>query len=302
MSAYVGCLLKRWLSVPLVVTFHALGKVRRLHQAAADGFPEERLALEQEAMQVADILIAECPEDMRDQVSLYNADPSKIRMVACGFDDCEVSPMDKSEACRQLNLDPDAFTVLQLGRMVPRKGVDDCIRGFAKAIRGGISGRLLIVGCDTPGCVSGSRELNRLRGIAESEGVLSAIHFAGQCSRDEIRKYYGACDVFVTAPWYEPFGITPLEAMACARPVIGSKVGGIQFTVRDGETGFHVPPRDPAAIAEKLQLLYRDPVLRRQLGASALQWVNARFTWRQIAEELAEVYAEVMSSRRRPCR
>ncbi len=158
--------------------------------------------------------------------------------------------------------------------MVPRKGVDDCIRGFAKAIRGGISGRLLIVGCDTPGCVSGSRELNRLRGIAESEGVLSAIHFAGQCSRDEIRKYYGACDVFVTAPWYEPFGITPLEAMACARPVIGSKVGGIQFTVRDGETGFHVPPRDPAAIAEKLQLLYRDPVLRRQLGASALQWVK----------------------------
>jgi glycosyltransferase involved in cell wall biosynthesis len=300
MSAYVGCRLKAWLDVPLIVTFHALGKVRLLHQATADGFPAERLEIEQQAMAQADVVIAECPEDMRDQVSLYHASPQKIRMVPCGFDENEVSPMPKREACAALGLDPNPFTVLQLGRMVPRKGVDDAIRGFAGAVRQGLFGRLLVVGSDRPGAVSNSAELNRLKKIAADEGVSGAVMFPGQCSREEIRKYYGAADVFVTVPWYEPFGITPLEAMACGRPVIGAKVGGIQFSVRDGETGFHVPPRDPSAIADKLLMLYRDAALRERLGAQALAWVRARFTWRQVAEELAEVYASVLADRQSP--
>lgn len=294
MSAYVGSRLKAWLGIPLVVTFHALGKVRLLHQATTDGFPASRLEIEQQAMRSADIVIAECPQDMHDQVALYGAERSKIRMVACGFDADEVSPIPKSSACAALGLDPQPFTVLQLGRMVPRKGVDDVIRGFACAVRQGLVGRLLVVGSDVPGALSTSAELNRLRAIAKQEDVARSVVFTGQCSRAEIGKYYGASDVFVTVPWYEPFGITPLEAMACGRPVIGAKVGGIQFTVRDGQTGFHVPPRDPAAIAEKLLALYRDPQLRSQMGEQALRWVNSRFTWRQVAEELAEVYAELL--------
>lgn len=298
MSAYVGCRLKAWLGIPLVVTFHALGKVRLIHQGPTDAFPASRLDIEQRAMEEGDIIIAECPQDRRDLISLYQADRNKIRMVACGFDAQEVSPMPKQLAAEALGLDPEPFTVLQLGRMVPRKGVDDVIRGFALASRQGLVGRLLIVGSDVPGALSGSAELNRLRKIAKDEQVARSVVFTGQCSRDQIRKYYSAADVFVTVPWYEPFGITPLEAMACGRPVIGAKVGGIRFTVRDGQTGFHVPPRDPAAIADKLLLLYRDAPLRERLGYQALQWVNSRFTWRQVAEELAEVYAELNTSDR----
>ncbi len=293
MSAHVGCLLKQWNKIPLVVTFHALGKVRRLHQAAADGFPESRLKIEQEAMRTADVIIAECPADRDDQIALYHADESRLRMVPCGFDQSEVSPMLKAEACRQLSLDPEPFTVLQLGRMVPRKGVDDVIRGFAAATRGGMAGRLIVVGCDVPGCQSDSQELRRLKSIAEDEGITNSVMFAGQCSRNDIRKYYSASDVFVTAPWYEPFGITPLEAMACARPVIGSYVGGIQYTVRHGETGLHVPPKDPNAIGAAILRLYTDAPLRQRMGHAALAWVNQKFTWRQVAEELAEIYMEL---------
>ncbi len=295
MSAYAGCQLREQLNIPLVITFHALGKVRRLHQAAADGFPPEREAIEQDAMSIADVVIAECPADRRDLIELYGAEPDKIRTVACGFDEEEVSPMPKEEACRQLGIRGDMFTVLQLGRMVPRKGVDDTIRGFAIACRRGLNGRLIVVGCDVPGCVTKSQELNRLRGIAESEGVSERVLFAGQCSRSEIRKYYAACDVFVTVPWYEPFGITPLEAMACGRPVIGSKVGGIQSTVRDGITGFHVPPKNPVAIAGRLLELYEQPELVSQLGLNALQWVRSKYTWRSITEQLAEVYMDLIA-------
>jgi glycosyltransferase involved in cell wall biosynthesis len=64
--------------------------------------------------------------------------------------------------------------------------------------------------------------------------------------------YYSACDVFTTTPWYEPFGITPLEAMACGTPVIGSNVGGIKSTVMDGRTGFLVPPNDHASLGRRI--------------------------------------------------
>ena len=83
----------------------------------------------------------------------------------------------------------------------------------------------------------------------------------GRRQRHELRRYHAASDVFVTTPWYEPFGITPLEAMACSRPVIGSAVGGIQYTVLPGVTGLLVPPRDPRALARRLLELQEHPAM-----------------------------------------
>jgi D-inositol-3-phosphate glycosyltransferase len=297
MSGLVGCQLKRWLGTPLVVTFHALGKVRLLHQGKADGFPRERLEIEQRAMREADVIVAECPEDEHDQVSLYHADSRKIRVVPCGFDPLELGPIDKRIARERLGLEPNEFTVLQLGRMVPRKGVDNAIRGVAELYRGGDRDvRLLVVGGDSESADPiATPEIGRLMGIAEQEGIADRVTFVGQRGRDVIRYYYSASDVFVTTPWYEPFGITPLEAMACGTPVVGSDVGGIKYTVRDGVTGYLVPPRDPAALADRLRLLYRNPKRREQLSRQAIQWVNAQFTWRKVSAQLAEVYEELLS-------
>ena len=85
----------------------------------------------------------------------------------------------------------------------------------------------------------------------------------------ELQHFYNAADVFVTTPWYEPFGITPLEAMACGRPVIGADVGGIRYSVAHGETGLLVPSRDPAALAHAIATLKRDPALARRMGERA---------------------------------
>src|SRR5262245_46869110 len=112
-------------------------------------------------------------------------------------------------------------------------------------------------------------EIGRLRRVAAEEGVAGAVTFVGSRRRDELRLYYAAADVFVTTPWYEPFGITPVEAMACGRPVVGAAVGGIKATVRDGETGFLVPPKDPAALAERLARLLRAGAAPRLRPAGA---------------------------------
>jgi len=91
-------------------------------------------------------------------------------------------------------------------------------------------------------------------------------------------------------PWYEPFGLTPLEAQACGRAFVGSAVGGITYTVQDGVTGLLVPPKDEVALARKLALLLDDPGLRRRLGRAGRRRVEREFTWARVAERTAMVY------------
>jgi hypothetical protein len=100
--------------------------------------------------------------------------------------------------------------------------------------------------------------------------------------------------VAVTTPWYEPFGLTPLEAMACACPVIGSDVGGISFTIVDGETGFLVPAKDPMALAARLAAILGNSALRERLGRAGRARVEREFTWSTVARRTAALYEELL--------
>jgi D-inositol-3-phosphate glycosyltransferase len=298
MSALVAAEVKRALGTPFVVTFHALGRVRRIYQGAADGFPDVRFSIEERAAAEADRIIAECPQDEDDLVTMYGGDPSRIRIVPCGFDPGELWPVPKAEARRRLGISAEERVVLQLGRMVPRKGVEDAIRGFARVVRDqGIDARMLVVGgeTDSPDPVA-TPEIGRLVAVADEEGIMDAVTFTGNCCRDRLRDYYSAADVFVTLPWYEPFGITPVEAMACGTPVVGSAVGGVKYSIVDGETGYLVPPRDPDAVAEKLARLLTDEPLRALLARQCVRRANRLFTWAGVAEEVSGIYAEVLGS------
>jgi phosphoheptose isomerase len=138
-------------------------------------------------------------------------------------------------------------------------------------------------------------ELGRLLAIAGEEGVSEHVTFVGRRGRETLKYYYSAADIFVTTPWYEPFGITPVEAMACGTPVVGSNVGGIKFTVRDSETGYLIAPNDPDALAERLAHLYAHPKLMALFSQQAVRRVNDLFTWRRVAEGLSALYGDVLS-------
>jgi D-inositol-3-phosphate glycosyltransferase len=296
MSALAAMRVKQSLRIPFVVTFHALGRVRLLHQGAADRFPKERLDIEDRAVAAADRVIAECPQDVDDQVSLYGADRRKIHVIPCGFDGEELRPVSKTVARREIGIDRSTPLVLQLGRLVPRKGVDDAIRGFSRTVRvHAVPARMLVVGGDTdhPDPVK-TPEIARLKQVAREEGVEARVAFTGRADRLQLKYYYSAADVFISTPWYEPFGITPLEAMACGTPVIGSNVGGIKYSVQHEQTGYLVPPHDPDAIGQCAAHLLKNPDVRRQFGQQALARVNALFTWEKVAESAAEVYRQVV--------
>jgi phosphoheptose isomerase len=184
--------------------------------------------------------------------------------------------------------------------MVRRKGVANVIRGLARLIHDhDILARLIVVGgeADTPDPRL-TPEIGRLQAIAEAEGVAGQVTFAGRRGREVLKYYYSAADIFVTTPWYEPFGITPVEAMACGTPVVGAAVGGIKFTVADGKTGFLVPARDPDALGERLAYLYRHPELLDRFGRRGIQRANQFFTWSKVAAATADLYSEILALER----
>lgn len=296
MSGVVASIVKKNLKIPFAITFHALGAIRKIHQKAMDRFPQERVAIEKQLMHEADAIIAECPQDQEDMIVHYGADRKKMTIIPCGFSRDEFQPIEQKTARIFLDLPLREKIILQLGRMVPRKGIDNVIRAVAK-LKNHPNTRLVIVGGsneipDPTKCP----ELARLQALAEKEKAVSQITFVGSKQRNILKYYYSAADIFVSTPWYEPFGITPLEAMASGAVVIGSNVGGIKFSVEDGKTGFLVPPHEPELLAQKIKLLLANRNLWKAMRYNALQRVNTLFTWQEVAKKCDQLFQQIIQS------
>jgi len=298
MSALAALPVSQRYGVPLIVTFHALGKVRRRYQQEADKFPDCRFGIEDTIVRHADCVIAECPQDRRDLMELYGADARRIEIVPCGYDATEMKPQLQATARAALGWDDHTFTLLQLGRMVPRKGVDNVIRALGRLHNSyGVEAKLIVVGGNAEDASeTATPEIGRLCRIAEQEGIASWVQFTGSRRRNELATYYSASDVFVTTPWYEPFGITPVEAMACGRPVIGSDTGGIRTTVVHKRTGFLVPPKDPDSLAERLAELAADHELCERMGEAGRMRARRLYTWQRVGQDLLSVYERIGGS------
>lgn len=298
MSALVAADVKKLTNIPFVVTFHALGKVRLIHQGSSDEFPAERVAIEKRIINEADQIIAECPQDRDDLIALYGANPHCITIIPCGVSTQEFCPVDQQIARMILDLDPDERIILQLGRMVPRKGVANVIEALdTLRCKHGMNARLMVVGGESADADPvKTPEIGRLSALAERLGVADCITFVGSRNREALKYYYSAADVFVSTPWYEPFGITLLEAMACGAPVIGANVGGIKYSVVNGKTGFLVPPKQPEALADKLYAVLSNPMLARRFRQNGIRRVNAEFTWAKVAHSVSSLYERVLES------
>ncbi|MGI5835082.1 MAG: glycosyltransferase [Chloroflexota bacterium] len=299
MSGWVACQIRPILAVPIVEIFHALGKIKRIHQGEADTSPEERVAVEYGVIDQVDRIIAQCPNEMQELVALYDADPSKIEVIPSAVDIETFKPVPRERARAELGLSPDERIALYVGRMLPRKGIDNVLDAFAMvASRTSEPVRLVIVGGETnDGDPMQTPEIRRLADKATELGIRHLVEFPGKRPQKALKSYYSAADVSISTPWYEPFGLTPLEAMACGTPVIGSDVGGIKFTVSDGETGFLVPARNPVALAERMHLLLLDTALGRRMGRAARARVERLFTWKKVGERTVDLYESLLRSR-----
>jgi glycosyltransferase involved in cell wall biosynthesis len=268
--------------IPVVQTFHALGSVKHRQQGAKDTSPAGRIRTEATIASTVDKVIATSSDEVFELARL-GVQRRKVCVVPCGVDLEQFADAGPSKRRGR------RARVLSVGRLVERKGFGNLIEALASVP----DAELLVAGGPPRAELTSDTEAVRLLGLAERFGVADRVEFLGAVPRTEMPTLMRSADVVACAPWYEPFGMTALEAMACGVPVIATGVGGLADTVIDGVTGILVPPRRPDVLAEALTELLADGARRAQLGAASAARARSRYSWDRIAADSHRVYRQV---------
>ncbi|WP_041836929.1 glycosyltransferase [Actinosynnema mirum] len=275
-SGLVALLGARGLAVPVVQTFHGLGGAERWHRGG--GGVAVRVRTEQLICREVDGIVATSEEEAFELVGA-GTPRALVSVVPFGVDTALFSRRREEE---QQEL---PRRVVCAGSLVPRNGFADVI----SAMSGVPDAELVIAG--GPVDVARDPEARRLVEHAGRCGVAGRVRLVGPVGRDAMPALLKSADAVVCAPWHEPFGLVPLEAMACGVPVVATSVGGLADSVVDGVTGRLVPPHDPRALAVALRALLADRTRQWAYGEAGVDRVRARYSWARVAEETERVYA-----------
>lgn len=287
-----------WGVTPIVHMFHTLGHMKnRIATDPGERAPQERLDGESHVMAVADRIIAATPAEKAQLNWLYGADMSKVVIIPPGVDLERFHPIDKKEAKTRVGIPCGDKNIMFAGRIEPLKGIDTLIEAMA-LIRQRHPTVLentcvAIIGGD-PWADSPDAEMERLQALRQELNIHDFVLFLGAKDQDVLPNYYAAAEMVVMPSHYESFGMVALEAMAMGRPVIASDVGGLSFLVEDGVTGYHVPSRDPEALAERMYELLTNPSCRDEMGRAARHSAE-QFDWSIIAGRMVALYRKLLA-------
>ncbi|MCC9078412.1 glycosyltransferase [Litorilinea aerophila] len=304
MSGLVAEALQRqWGDLPLVHMFHTLGHMKnQIARDESERAPQDRLDGEHHVVAIADRIIAATPAEETQLIELYDADPAKITVIPPGVDLARFHPLDKAMAKKKVGIPCGDTNILFAGRIEPLKGVDTLLRAMSilqerhpEAVRNAC---VAIIGGD-PWADDLDAEMARLQALRAELGIHDLVTFLGAKDQDVLPYYYAAAEMVVMPSHYESFGMVALEAMAMGTPVIASEVGGLAYLVQHGLNGFHVPSRDPEALAARILELLTDRELRERLGQQARIYAQ-QFSWDRIVQRMLDVYAAVMAQRGAP--
>jgi L-malate glycosyltransferase len=171
-------------------------------------------------------------------------------------------------------------------RMKPVYGISTLIRAFAVALEAGLESAELVL-------VGGGPQENDLKQLALELNIHKQVKFVGSIPHAEVPGMLSTFDIYMALSISESFGVAVLEASACGKPVITSDVGGLPEVVRDGQTGFLVPPNNPQRAAEKIILLAKDHKLRCELGRNGRDFVLANYAWKECVSAMELVYETI---------
>ncbi|HEX3005627.1 MAG TPA: glycogen synthase, partial [Angustibacter sp.] len=240
--------------------------------------------------------------------SYPDVDPDRVHVIHNGIDTGAWARRDRPDAVRALGVDPDAPSVVFVGRITRQKGLPYFLRAAA-ALPPDVQLVLCAGAPDTPEIM---REVEHLvDGLRrERQGV---VWIDRMLPRDDVVALLSAGTAFACPSVYEPLGIVNLEAMACELPVVATATGGIPEVVVHGETGYLVPieqaddgtgrPLDPDRfvrdLAAALVRAVSDPDEARAMGLAGRQRAVDDFGWASIAQRTAELYERVVGEVRR---
>jgi D-inositol-3-phosphate glycosyltransferase len=276
MSGLAARVALRGTATPYVITFHALGTVKRRMQGAEDTSPAGRIAIEREVALGARRVIAQCTDEIVE-LRGYGIGAGRVALVSSGVDTEVFQPSDAH---------PVPGRILSVGRLVPRKGFGHLVRVLPLLP----DAHLVIAGGPPRSELIADPVAGELRELALRLGVQSRLHLLGSVPQHEMPALYRSAEVVACVPDYEPFGLTPLEAMACGTPVVAHAVGGLRDTVRHRATGELVLPGDRRGLANALRRMLSDAGIRQRYGTEAVRHVRQTYPWTRIAELTEETY------------
>jgi D-inositol-3-phosphate glycosyltransferase len=297
-SGAVGIHLKNTWGIPLVHTFHSLGAVKGESLGDKDRSPDTRLEIEKKICQAADIIIATAPQEKVDLMEFYETDPAKIKIVPAGVNLELFQPLSQSESRSEIAFSADKFLITFVGRLEERKGVDTLLEAIHLVNDPDVQA-VIVGGPPTDKPFLSWAELSEppfkdYMALIDTYGIEKQVTFTGGKPQNELSKYYSASDVTVIPSYYEPFGMTAIEAMACGSSVIASRVGGLKTTIKENKVGALFEPRNAGQLAEKIKILKDQPSMNAELRRNARPYVEETFGWKTIAKSVTGIYQELL--------
>jgi D-inositol-3-phosphate glycosyltransferase len=299
LSGWVVRKLNEVWNIPFVHMFHTLGHMKNRIATGPFTMGDVRTTTETQIIEWSAQIIAATPAEQQQLVWLYRADRRKIAIIPPGVNTQRFHPMLQEEAKAKLGLTPQSKLLLFVGRIEPLKGIDSIFQALdhirrtqPQVLENTIFG---IVGGDPDN--PNDKELSRLKALSKQLDLSNMVNFLGAKEQTLLPTYYSAATALIMPSDYESFGMVALEAMASGTPVIASEVGGLAFLVRDGETGFLVPVREPAALAERIASLLSNQELRTSMGKNAAELAQ-QYAWASIGDQVLTVFDEVLTRRK----
>ncbi|MBM4420999.1 MAG: glycosyltransferase family 1 protein [Chloroflexi bacterium] len=302
LSAEVSRTLAAEWAAPRIQMFHTLGRVRsEVMDEDADGENAVRAGIEERAVAESRAVVAASEIEAGELRTLYGADMAKVAIIPCGVDPEVFRPVRQLDARRILGEDGSKRLILFVGRIEQIKGIDVLLRalGLLYARRPDLKAdvRLVVVGGalsphdDAPE----TDKVADLRRHVREQNLESSVEFVGSRDQRDLALYYASADVCAVPSLTESFGLVALEAMACGTPVVGTRVGGLQTLIEDGQSGMLVPPSDEQALAEALERVLLDPRLRMHLAHGAREAAEG-YTWQRVGDRIADLYRRILSA------
>ena len=297
-SGWAGLQLKNIFKIPMVMTFHSLGLIKKRALGERDTSPDERIRIEKKVMDEAEKIISTAPQEKNDMIKYYKANKDKIVVIPPGVNLKRFKPLETLSARKKLKIPLSKKLVIFAGKMERRKGGITLVSGIKE-----IKKRwpkiyknleVLMFSGDPRKTRTKEKKEATDRGdieVAIDElGVQDRVKLMPGVEQDLLHYYYGAADVVVMPSYYEPFGMVAVEAMATGTPVVASNVGGLKWSIKEGVTGLHAKAKDSKDFAEKIVKILNNPKLAKQMGQNGIIRARKNFSWSLIAKKVLKVY------------
>lgn len=284
--------------LPCAHMSHTLALLKDEHRGPHQE-PESKLRRDGEdaVLRATDGVVASNEIERRELVDRYGLAPSRIHVAPCGVDLDLFKPGSREESRQRSGRSSDERVLLYVGRIEPLKGLDTLLAAAA-LLRDRVSSlKLLIAGGSRTPDQPTEQELARLRGIARALELEGVVEFLGPKSQTELPDLYRAADVCAVPSRYESFGMAALESLACGTPVVASRTGGLQSTIRDGRNGYLVTIGDEREFADRLASVTCQPRLARRLGEEAARTAR-RYSWQRVADANLGAYHNLLAPNR----